>query len=176
MAQTTVKHDKTPLFSWEDLGTEQGAAKALKQITAIFARAGNKTMQDDEKAASAEISKVKRTSGVKYREIAIAFLDSQSLVLRIKESGDIFQVVINKKLTPIKNQDDQKKAVDEIIGILNAGRTKFQAAMAKKKDPTPRPPTTSTSKKQQIVQLTGRRDQLIEDIATIEAETAKLAA
>lgn len=175
MAQTTVKHDKTPLFSWADLGTEQGASKALKQITAIFARAGNKTMQEDEKAASAEISKVKRTNGVKYREIVIAFLDSQSLVLRIKESGDVFQVVINKKLTPIKNQDDQKKAVDEIIGILNAGRSKFQAAMAKKKDPTPRTKTT-TSKKQQIVQLTERRDQLKEDIATIEEETAKLAA
>jgi len=162
------------LFSFQELADEKGAAKALEKIVKIFTRAGNGVIPDDSKAEAAEISKIKRTAGVKYREIAINFLDSQSLVLRVKETGDIFQVVLNKKVVPIKNQDDQKKAITELVGMLNAGRSKFQAAMAKVKVKLPSEATTAKPK--QVEVLTATRDKLKEDIATIREEMVKLGA
>lgn len=174
-ALTKERHNKDDmLFSFEDLGDETKAAKALEKIVKIFTRAGNGVIPDDSKAEAAEMSKIKRTAGVKYREIAINFLDSQSLVLRVKESGDIYQVVLNKKVVPIKNQDDQKKAITELVGMLNTGRSKFQAAMAKQKVKLPNESTTAKPK--QVEVLTATRDKLKEDIATIREETAKLAA
>ena len=37
--------------------------------------------------------------------------DEERVVLRIKQSGDIFQVLLNGKVLPIKNQDDHVKAI-----------------------------------------------------------------
>lgn len=168
----TPKTNKEPLFTFEELADEKSAAKVLEKIVKIFTRAGNGVVPDDSKAEAAEISKIKRAAGIKYREIAIHFLDSQSLILRVKESGDIYQVVLNKKVVPIKNQDDHKKAIDELVNLLNAGRSKFQAALAKQKVKLPE--TSTTAKPKQIEVLTTTRDKLKSDIATIKEETAKL--
>jgi len=69
-------------------------------------------------------------------------------------------------------QHDHKKAIDELVGMLNAGRSKFQAAMAKQKVKLPSEATTAKPK--QVEVLTATRDKLKEDIATIREEAAKL--
>jgi CRISPR/Cas system CMR-associated protein Cmr5 small subunit len=117
-------------------------------------------------------TKIKRSSGISYREMSLTLGDSQVVILRIKSSGDIFQVSLNKKLIPIKNQDDQSAAVIEIINAVNAGRTKFQkklAALAAKL-----PTAIKTAAPKMLVTLTARRDELISAIADVETEIEAL--
>ena len=119
-------------------------------------------------------TKIKRSSGISYREMSLTLGDSQVVVLRIKSSGDIFQVVLNKKLMPIKHQDDQAAAVIEIVNAVNAGRTKFQkklAALAAKL-----PVAIKTAAPKMLVTLTARRDELKSAIADVETEIDALAA
>ena len=170
-----VTGDKTPIFSWEDLSTDKGAAKAIKDITKIFTKAGDGVVPEDAQAQSSEFTKAKTENGKKYRELSISFLDNQTVTLRFNETGDIYKVKINGKETPITNQDDHKAAITEIISKLNAGRKKYQAVLAKRADPTPKTsqPRTTTTRKKQIETLTDERDALktlIEEKDTAIAE------
>ncbi len=112
---------KSLLFSFEDLSVKD---KAAKEAMKYFSRAGANVVQQDVSTA------VKRNSGVSYREMLLTFADSQKAVLRIKQTGDIFQVLLNNKLLPIKNQDDHIAAIAEIVKAMDSGRSKFQKLLA----------------------------------------------
>jgi len=112
---------KTLLFSFAGLSVKD---KSAKEAIKYFNRAGAQVIAQDVD------TKIKRTSGIAYREMTLTFADSQVVTIRIKESGDIFQVLVNKKLVPIKNQDDHVQAIAEIVGLLEAGRGKFQNKLA----------------------------------------------
>lgn len=123
------------------------------------------------------ITGTKRTSGVSYREIAIAFQDSQSVTLRIKQPGDIFQVLLNGKVLPIVNQLDHTRAVREIVDALDAKRASFQKALARRK--VKLPPAVKTAAPKLLAVLTQRRDDLIvirdglsEQLAELTAQAA----
>ena len=64
--------------------------------------------------------------------------DSQLIALRVKETGDIYQVLLNGKVLPIKNQDDEKNAVTEIVNAWQSNVSKFQAALSRKKAQLPK--------------------------------------
>lgn len=131
-----------------------------------FSRAGANVVQQDVNTS------VKRSSGISYREMSLTFADSQQIVLRIKQTGDIYQVTLNGKILPIKNQDDHVKAIAEIVAAMDSGRTKFQKLMAAAKVKTPPGIRTAAPKIEQV--LTEKRDSLKAAIAHVIEETAKL--
>ena len=100
--------------------------------------------------------------------------DSQLVTLRIKQTGDVFQVLINGKVVPIRNQDDHKKAVAEIAGMLESGRTAFQAKLAKAKVKLPKGVTTAVTNIERA--LTEKRDALVEAVGAARETLAGLQA
>jgi hypothetical protein len=156
---------KNLLFSFQDLSVKDKAAKA---IIKYFSRAGASVVSQDVD------TKVKRTSGVSYRTMNLTFADSQTIELLIKDPGDIFQVKLNGRLVPIKNQEDHVKAVGELVAMMDSGRTKFQAKLAKAQ--VKLPPKIKTSAPKMLQVLTEKRDSLKEAIAEVRAEIELLKA
>ncbi|HEJ4320060.1 hypothetical protein PIGHUM_04489 [Pigmentiphaga humi] len=154
---------KNLLFSFEDLSTKD---KAVKQAARYFSRAGANVVQQE------VIPTVKRTSGISYREMALTFADSQRVLLRIKQSGDIFQVVLNGKPLPIKSQDDHVKAIAEIVKAMDAGRSRFQKLMAAAKVRPPAGIRTAAPRMEQV--LTEKRDALRSAIDDVRQQIASL--
>lgn len=150
---------KNMLFSFEDLSAKD---KAAKQAARYFSRAGANVVQQDVPTA------VKRSSGITYREMALTFADSQQVVLRIKQSGDIFQVLLNGKVLPIKNQDDHVKAIAEIVQAMDAGRSRFQKLLAAAQARPPAGIRTAAPKMEQV--LTEKRDALKAAIAEVRSQ------
>jgi hypothetical protein len=157
---------KTLLFSFEDLGTKSD--KALVKLKQYFSRSGAAVVTAEPGA------KTLRSSGISYRELFLTFGDSQRATLRIKQTGDVYQVLINDKLTPMKAQDDHVKAVAEIVSKLDAGRAKFQKALANVKTPMPKGIKTAAPRIEQ--QLSQREQELDEAIAAANDELQKLQA
>lgn len=150
---------KNLLFSFEDLSAKD---KAAKQAARYFSRAGANVVQQDVPTA------VKRSSGITYREMALTFADSQQVVLRIKQSGDIFQVLLNGKVLPIKNQDDHVKAIAEIVQAMDAGRSRFQKLLAAAQARPPAGIRTAAPKMEQV--LTEKRDALKAAITEVRSQ------
>lgn len=96
-------------------------------------------------------SKVKRVASVSYREVHFGFADSQTVSFGVKETGDVYQVKINGRLTPLKNQDDHLKAIGEIVAAMAKGRAKFQAALAKVKVDLPKSIRTAAPKMEAVL-------------------------
>jgi hypothetical protein len=155
---------KNLLFSFEDLSVKD---KAAKQAMRYFSRAGANVVQQDVSAS------VKRTSGISYREMMLTFADSQTVTVRIKQSGDIYQVLLNGKVLPIKSQDDHVAAIREIVQAMDAGRTKFQKALTTIKIKPPPGIRTAAPKLEEV--LTKKRDSLKEAIASVREEITTLA-
>jgi hypothetical protein len=152
------------LFTFEDLSVKD---KATKLVTRYFMRAGAHV------TGVPEISpKLLRSAGITYREMLLVFNDSQRVILRIKQSGDIFQVLLNGKVLPIKNQDNHLKAIAEIVAKMDAGRAKFQKAMSFIKIKPPAGIRTAAPK--MVETLTQRRDALKTAIAEINTQIEKL--
>jgi hypothetical protein len=109
-------------IDYEALAT--GAANAMRRVTSLLTRAG---------AVVIDVSsdgKTRRIAGISYREVTYTFADSQSLALRIKATGDVYEVRINGKVTPVKSQDDPAKAVAELLGMLDKTRDRHQKRLA----------------------------------------------
>ena len=172
------KNNKPALFSFEDLSTEKGVLDALKALSTAFKSAGVKNILklsgDSLNDVVSTALKGGRDSGTRFKPLTLIFDDGQVLQLRIKTTGDFYKVVLNKKIVPIKAQDDHQAAIREIAAKVSGGSDKFTAAMARKAGKTGTSPKTSTSKKKQIAELTVRRDELVTDIAAINEETARL--
>jgi hypothetical protein len=151
------------LFGFDDLSVKD---KAAKQAIKYFNRAGANVVSQDVD------TKVKRSSGVSFRTMTLTFADSQTVGLKIKQSGDIFEVTLNGKLIPIKNQDNHPLAIAEIVAMMDAGRTKFQAKLAKAQVKIP--PTIKTAAPKLMQVLVEKRDGLKSAIAEVRAEIAVL--
>lgn len=157
---------KNLLFSFEEMGSKNDGA--TKKLVSYFSRAGNNVVQGDVAPS------VKRSSGISYREMTLTFADSQKVIMRIKQSGDIFQVLLNGKTLPIKNQDDHVKAIAEVAQAMDAGRTKFQKLLAAIKAKPPAGIRTSAPRMEQV--FTEKRDALKSAIAAVREEIASLTA
>ena len=151
------------LFSFDDMSVKD---KAVKQALKYFSRAGANVVQSDVDSST------KRTAGVSYRQMTLTFADSQKITLRIKQSGDIFQVLLNDKAMPIKSQSDHIKAIAEMVRAMDSGRAKFQKALAAASVKLPSGIRTAAPKMEQV--LMEKRDALKEAIAAVREEAAKL--
>lgn len=153
------------LFSFDDLTRKD---KAVKELEKHFKRAGANPVSVDVD------SRVKRTSGVSYREISLTFSDSQVVKLRIKRPGDIFQVMLNRKVMPMANQDDHTKAIGEIVQAMDRGRTAFQKRLAKAKVKLPKRMKTAAPRMEK--RLEEKRDALREAVEDARQQLAELTA
>lgn len=156
---------KNLLFNFDKL-TEKDPG--VNRATQQFHRAGASVVQADPGSG------VKRTSGVSYRELSLTFADSQRVVLRIKQSGDIYQVALNGNIIPIKNQDDHAAAIAEITKVMDASRVKFQRKLAATKVKPPASIRTAAPKMEAV--LTQRRDALKEAVAEVRSEIERVRA
>lgn len=157
---------KNLIFSFDDLGTKSD--KALTKLKQFFARAGAPVITAEPGA------KTLRTSGISYRELFLTFGDSQQVTMRVKQTGDVYQVLINGKLVPIKSQDDHIKAVAEIAGKLDAGRAKFQKALAATKVAMPKgirtaAPTMQARLQERETELDTAIEAAREELASLQA-------
>lgn len=151
------------LFNFADTSATSPAAK---KVASLFHRVGANVVEQDID------SSVKRSSGISYREMTLTFADSQKVVLRIKQTGDIFQILVNGKVQPIKNQDDHAKAIAEIAQLLDAGRVRFQKALAAVRVRPPSGIRTAAPKMEQV--LTEKRDALKAAVAEVRAQIDKV--
>lgn len=151
------------LFSFEDLSDKD---KALRQIKRTFLRLGANVVQTDIPTST------KRRAGISYKEVSLTFADGQTVTLGVKKTGDIFQVKLNGKQIPIRNQDDQKKALEEIAAAMDKGRTAFQKRQALIKVEPPKTIRTAAPKMQEV--LSQRKEDLLKAIAEAEEELASI--
>ncbi|NDI85057.1 defense against restriction DarA-related protein [Undibacterium crateris] len=148
--------------------SEMGSAKdaSTKAIRKAFLRAGAEVAQAD------ILPGLKRTSGITYRELQLIFSDSQTVTLMVKQSGDIFQVKLNGKIIPIKNQDDHQEAATELAAKMESGRTSFQKRLASIKVALPAAIKTSVVKIEESLQT--RLGALNDAIAEVNEQIAAI--
>ena len=161
-------------FSFEDLSSND---KALRTFTRAFNRLGANVVQTEVP------QRVKRTAGISYKEVNLTFADSQVVTLCVKKTGDIFQVKLNGRPLPIHNQDDQKKAVKEIVDAMDSGRAAFQRKLAKTQVQVPAGIKTAAPRMEQVLNdkvsslkeaveaVNQRCEELRGEIAKIEKQT-----
>ncbi|MDF0506603.1 hypothetical protein POK33_38275 [Burkholderia cenocepacia] len=110
-----------------DIYTLSHKDKSVSAAKRAFARAGAEVVTVDVDG------KTKKTLGIEYREVQFSFADSQTIRFGVNASGDVAQVKLNGKSVPLKNPDDHGAAIDELVGMMVKGRSKFQAALARAK-------------------------------------------
>lgn len=153
------------LINFDDM---KAGNRALRKLTQAFFRAGTPV-------AAADIDpKLRRSAGVTYRQVLITFNDNQRLLLGVKQSGDIFEVKLNGSKVPLKNQDDQHKAVAEIAQLVEAGRKKFQARLARTRVVMPKGLKTAAPRME--VRLQEANDKLDQDIVAARTRVNELRA
>ena len=113
---------KNQLFDYNVTASEED--KAVKAVTKEFAKHGITVV-------ATGVEPPRRTSGVSYREFFFSFSDNQSARFSVTRSGDVFEVKVNGRLLPIKNQEDHGKAILEVVNKLDSGRKNWQRKMDK---------------------------------------------
>ncbi|MDQ7982230.1 hypothetical protein QYH69_33955 [Paraburkholderia sp. SARCC-3016] len=109
------------IFNFEDLCGDV----AQQSLSKYFQGAGEQLVQ-----ATVD-PQIRTSSDIAYKTVDLAFADGQRLTLLVKESGDIFSVLLNGKAFPLVSQDDQEAAMSELVKAMDDGREAFQAALAK---------------------------------------------
>lgn len=137
---------------------------AMRRVSQLFVRSGLTIIKVECDGKS------RRTAGIEYREVVLSFADSQHLLLRVKATGDVYQVLVNGKLTPVKSQDDPAKAVAELVALMDAGRARFQKRMAAMVMKPPEGAKTAAPKMREALEA-----QVAAVDVEIEAATSELA-
>lgn len=149
-------------------GLASNAANAMRRVTQLLTRAGLTVID------VAGGGKMQRLAGISFREVVLTFADSQKLTLRVKATGDVYEVRINGKVVPVREQTDPAKAVAELVKMLDAGRARFQKRMAALQMRPPEGVRTAAPKlKDRLVAQIAEVDQAItearQELAELEA-------
>jgi hypothetical protein len=174
MAENKAKAiDKSKLlFSFDDLSNKD---KALQKSIKEFEK-------HHKKVVDVKVDPVIKTGAsdgetkYKYREIVLFFSDTQQVMLRIVPSGRVYQVLTNASgiekphftVLPIKNQDDQLKAVIEICDKLDADAKKVAAKLSKVKVEPPKSIKTSAVNMMKFFE--SEKQRITESIAAVDVE------
>lgn len=148
----------TLVFNFEDLDCDN-AAQALSRY---FQGAGEQVVQ------TTVDPQIRTSSDIAYKTIDITFADGQKLTLLVKESGDIFSVLLNGKALPLKAQDDQEAAIAEMVKAIDDGRAAFQEALTKTQAVVPTTIRMAAPKVESVLQA--RLASLNEEIALAKKE------
>lgn len=155
----------TPTFDFSD---QTAASKALKKIAQLMQRAGQPVVSTSFDA------KLKRTSGVSYREAMLTLASGQTVTLRVTQTGDVFQVLLNGSVKPIHQQHDPIKAVGEIAKLADANQAAFQKTLARVKVELPKGVKTAAPRMAEALQA--RSTELDTQIAERQQQVADLKA
>lgn len=151
-----------------DFSTPTGADSALKKISQLLGRAGQAVV-------STEFSpKARRAADTTYREATLTLASGQMIGLRVNSTGDIYQVLLNGSVRPIKEHGDPEKAIGEIASMAEKNQDAFQKAQARKAVAIPKGLTTPKPK--QIDTLTQQIQELDVQIVDRQATVADLKA
>ncbi|QSL90431.1 hypothetical protein [Pseudomonas atacamensis] len=155
-----------PATNTLDFSSAQAADKALKQISQLMIRAGQPVIGTE------FVQKPKRSSNITYRQAHLTLASGQIVTLNVTTTGDIYQVLLNKKEMPIRAHDDVPKAVVEIAAMAEKNQAAFQKAQSRIKVEIP--PGMTTPRKKIADALTERSAQLDTDLAERRAKVADL--
>lgn len=154
---------KTNVFDFENLAAKD---KAVRETARLFSRAGAQVV-------TTEVAKtLSRRAGVTFRNIDFTFADGQTVTLAVKNTGDVFEVKINGKVTPMRQQDDHAKAIVEIADRMDRGRGAFQRAMSRVR--VPLPPSIRVSRTTMVAAKVAKRDALKEAVGIARETLASL--
>lgn len=81
--------------------------------------------------------------GFSVKKAKLNFVGGQSATIFAGENGDLFQLVINGKKTPLPNVNTLKSFAKDLVGLINRGQEAFDKSSAKK---AARIPNTSNDK------------------------------
>lgn len=154
---------KNIIFEFKTLKQDD---EAVKKITSAFTRAGAKVVKVE------VMPNLKRRAGISYKEINLSFADSQIVTFRVKETGDIYQVLLNKSIVPLRNQEDHVLAIGEVVTVMERKRQAFQKKLARLKPKMPNSIKTTVPKKQELLKT--RKQELLEAIEEAEKELEEL--
>lgn len=150
-----------------DFDNPSDAARSLKRVAQAMQRAGQPVVSHDFDA------KLRRTSGINYRQALLTLASGQTVTLMVKQTGDVFRVLLNGAVLPIKNQEGIK-AIGEIAAAAERNQAKFQAAQARQKVALPKGIRTAAPKMAEALAL--RNTELDAQIAEKTAERDALKA
>lgn len=150
-----------------DFHDQPSAIKALKKVAQYMQRAGQPVVSHDFSP------KITRTSGVGYREALLTLASGQTVALRVTQTGDIFQVLLNGTVKPIKSTDPIL-AIGEIARMAEANQAAFQKKQARVKVELPKGIKTAAPRLE--VALQARVSELDTQIAERQAQVADLKA
>ncbi|QIB08978.1 hypothetical protein GZ982_29970 (plasmid) [Pseudomonas fluorescens] len=149
-----------------DFSSPAGADKAIKLISQQMGRAG-------QTVSSSEFNqKPRRSSDTTYREAFLTLASGQVITLRVNGTGDIYQVLLNGSVKPLKEHTDIEKAVGEIAAMAEKNQAAFQKAQARKAVALPRGMTTPKPK--QVDALTQQVAELDSQISERKTTIAEL--
>ncbi|MGP9633780.1 hypothetical protein ACT3R7_12005 [Halomonas sp. AOP43-A1-21] len=74
----------------------------------------------------------RRMSGFATKMARFYFQDGQSITLRIKGDGDVYQVQLNSRIIPIQQVDNMKGAVEEMARMAASNAPAWKKAQRKK--------------------------------------------
>jgi hypothetical protein len=118
--------------------------------------------------------KTRRVAGQGYREVTVTFTDNQTVVLRVKSTGDVYQLLVNGKLTPVFAQGSADESAQELALILDKSRAALQKRLAAIKVLPPEGAKTAAPRMQAVLEQ--QVQQVEQAIAEAEAELAELKA
>jgi hypothetical protein len=142
------------LFDFDNPGD---AERSLKKVAQVMQRAGQAVV------SHSFDPKLRRSSGVNYRQALLTLASGQLVTLMVKQTGDVFRVLLNGAALPIKNQDSIK-ALGEIAAAAERNQVKFQASQARKKVALPKGIRTAAPKMAEaLAQRNSELDALISE-------------
>lgn len=154
---------KPLVFNFENLAAKD---KAVQETARLFGRAGAQVI-------TSEVAKtLSRRMGVSFRNIDFTFADGQTVTLAVKSTGDVFEVKVNGKVTPIRQQDDHAKAVAEIADRMDKGRGAYQRALARVR--VTMPLSIRVSRATMVAAKVSKRDALKEAVGIARETLASL--
>lgn len=154
------------LFDFKD---QASAGKSLKRVAQYMLRAGQPVI-------STEFDqRVRRSSGVSYREALLTLASGQKVTMRVTQTGDVFQVLLNGSVRPIKNAKDQVRAIGEIAEMAKANQPAFQRRQARVKVELPKGIKTAAPRMEavlasRIAELDGQIAERTQQVAELQAE------
>lgn len=141
---------------------------AMRRVLQLFARADLKVVD------VASDGRVRRQSGISFREVTLSFADSQKLTLRIKATGDVYEVQINGRKVPVSAREDPARAVAELVKMLDTGRARHQKRLAAMQMRPPEGAKTAAPRlrdalKAQVAELDAAIGSAREELASLQA-------
>lgn len=150
-----------------DFDNPSDATRSLKRVAQAMQRAGQPVVSHDFDP------KLRRTGGIGFRQALLTLASGQTVTLMVKQTGDVYRVLLNGAVLPIKNQDGIK-AIGEIAAAAERNQAKFQAAQARQKVALPKGIRTAAPKMAEA--LAQRNTELDAQIAEKTAERDALKA